>query len=239
MALQVIEVENSSYWQAQFEKYRAFIIKKYDNWANIKNYTQARFKIQDLLGLFLIYDENLQKIAGFLSVFRPKIWPAHVARISNRTWIDPSYRLKGLSLISEGRNLRLGVNYGMTLAYDLQLNCCRKNNISVAVVTRENTKDPASENSFNFLHKRLKLAKPEWKLASDYYLTCSNEKDYRCWQRLAYMELKKGGWAAESVKMKKISCQEYFKRFSLVNLKTNQSNVSWGSLNVPFSAGST
>ena len=190
------------------------ILEKYKDEKHIQNYTNNRFNVDNLLGLFLVFDKRGQKIVGFMSVFRPKVWPQNVARISNRTWIDPDYRLKGLSLVSEGRNLRLGINYGMTLAYDFQINCCKKHKISLAVVTRENMKGPDIKNNTEFLYRRLKLAKPEWNLAANYYLTCSNKNDYRCWQRLLYLELKTGVADLILRKMTNITPEEYLRKFS-------------------------
>ena len=191
MDLEVIEVKNSLYWQSYFEKYRCFIIEKYKNSANIENYTEKRFKIQNLLGLFLVFDKEFQRIAGFMSVFTPQIWPKNIARIDNRYWIDPLYRLQGLSTCRDHRNLRYVRNWGSSIAYKHQINCCIKNKIALAVITRENTKGPDSKNNMDFLYENFKIKRPEWKLAENYYLTCSNTKDHKCWQRLAYLELHK------------------------------------------------
>ena len=213
MPLKVVEAKNSSYYRSLFEKYRNDILIKYKEETSIKNYTPSRFDIRNLLGLFLILDIKNDKIAGFVSVSRPKIWPQEIARISNRTWIDPNYRMKGLSLTSEGRNLRQGLNWGMTIAYEHQINCCHQNKISLAVVTRENTHGPKSKNRFIFLYEQLKKIKPEWKLASDYYLTCFNKDRPACWQRLVYMELNKSGKKALD-EIPTMSSREYNKQFN-------------------------
>lgn len=214
MPLKVVEVKSSAYYKNLFEKYRIDILTKYKNEKKIKNYSLSRLDIQNLLGLFLILDVRNNKVAGFVSVCKPKIWPEGIARISNRTWIDPDYRMKGLSLTSEGRNLRHGLNWGMTIAYEHQLNCCRKNKISLAVVTRENTHNGIkSKNRFPLLHARLKKIKPEWKLAGGYYLTCSNKNTPSCWQRLIYMELNKPGKKILE-QIPKINFSEYNKQFN-------------------------
>ena len=107
------------------------------------------------------------------------------------------------------------LNYGMTLAYKSQINCCKKNNIAIAVVTKENEKNFNSK-SFNFLYSNLKKAKPEWELARDYYLTCPDQNSRKCWQRLIYLELKKGS-IKNLDKLKRINFQEYYRKFRNCN----------------------
>jgi len=213
MYLRLIDVKKYSYWQFRFEKYREFILEKYKTHRNIKNYQFSRLNLKDILGLFVVYDETKNRIAGFTSVFTPRIWPHNIARISNRLWVDPDYRLKGLSLTGYERNLRYGSNWGVTITYKHQINCCRKNKIDMAVITRENKKVLTDGNSLPFLYSRFKKLKPEWKLSDKYYLTCNNRVDYRCWQRLIYLELRKNTAKILLAAVPSMTSEVYYKKF--------------------------
>ena len=213
MNIQVIDIKQNPRFEPCFERYRHFILKKYKNDKKIENYKTKYFNLDDVLGLFLFFDKIKNSIAGFVSVFTPNIWPKNIARISNRFWIDPKYRLKGLSLKDETRNLRLGSHWGVTLAYKDQISCCIRNNIDIAVISRENVKGIYKDNDLPLLYKRLKIIKPAWKLAHEYYLTCSNKKDYRCWQRLIYLKIIKNKSSDSLNKIPTLSLQEYNEKF--------------------------
>lgn len=191
MRFQVIDAKKSSYWITRFEKYRHFILKNDKISRNIENYQASRFQLKSLLGLFLVLDQKNSRIAGFFSVFTPKVWPKDIARISNRTYVDPDYRFKGLLSHGNERDLRYSSTWGSTIGYKYQIDCCLQHKIKLAVVTRENIRGPGHANDFDSMYKRFKMKYPEWKMEKGYYLTCSNKDDYRCWQKLVFLNLNK------------------------------------------------
>lgn len=209
--LRIIDLKKQPSWQPCFEEYRSFILKAYKSSKNIENYSPKRLKVESCLGFFLFFDEDRKSIAGFLSVAEPAPWPKGAARIDSRYWADPHYRLKGLSA-GAGTNPRQAANWGCAAALEPQISCCRENNIALAAITRENASGPGRKNSLPALYKKWKL-KRGWNLAENYFLTCLNKEDYKCWQRLVYRELAPAGRRLLA-KIPQISPEEYKKRFA-------------------------
>ncbi len=207
----IIDLKKQPSWRPRFEEYRSFILKAYKARGNIENYSPKRLKVENCLGVFLVFDEGRNSIAGFLSVFRPPPWPRGAARINSRYWADPHYRLKGLSA-GAGKNPLQAANWGCAAALDHQISCCRENNITLAAITRESAAGPSRKNSLPALYKKWEL-KRGWNLAENYFLTCLDKQDYRCWQRLVYRELAPaaGSLLAEIPQM---SLEEYKKKFA-------------------------
>ena len=211
MNLRINDLKKQPSWRPRFEEYRSFILKAYKSSRNIENYSSGRLKVESCLGFFLFFDGDRNSIAGFLSVFRPPPWPRGAARIDSRYWADPHYRLKGLSA-GAGKNPLQAANWGCAAALDHQISCCRENNITLAAITRENIGGPGRKNSLPALYKKWEL-KRGWSLAENYFLTCPDRQDYRCWQRLVYRELAPGGCRLLA-KIPQMSPEEYEKRFS-------------------------
>ena len=192
MRFQIIDVKKSSpIWKTRFEEYRRTIIKNDKISRNIDNYKPSNFQLEFLLGLYLVFDKKNNRIAGFFSVFTPKIWPKYIARINNRTYVDLNYR-KGLSVCGNKRELRHNSGWGSTIGYKHQLKCCLENKVKLAVITRENVRGPNSKNNFDLImYKQFGNKYHGWNMGRGYYLTCSNGDDFRCWQKLVFINLEK------------------------------------------------
>ncbi len=217
MKIKVVSALDSDYWTNRFKEYQQYIVKNYSSQKvnKIENYTSRRFPLDRLHGLFLMLDQDCDKIAAFVSVFTPQVWPKEVARIGNRTWVDPEYRAKGLSLKDKAGNCSgRGRGWGVSFAYEAQVQCCKGNGIKLALMTRENTPLPYSGNAMAHAYEGLRRVRPNWKFDPDYYyLTCPCESAYSCWQKIVYCELEKG--AEEFLNsMKKITNEAYDERFA-------------------------
>ena len=208
-----INLDENSLWRERFEIYRHDIIlanPKDDKW---RNYTVERFNIDQQLGTFLMIDEEEDRIAAFVSVFRPKHWPIQVARIGNRTWIDFDYRASTISGKDKaGTSNRTGNRWGITYAYDVQLNCCRENGVEVAIMSRENR--PGTVNTMRSSWMGLIKVHPEWKYDDNrYFLSCIDRENYSCWQKMVWIELNKGSERYLLNDISSISSIEYNEKF--------------------------
>lgn len=157
-----------------------------------------------------MFDLYNNKIAAITSVFRNKSWPIDIARICNRTWLDHEYRSTNLSgKDKHGLSNRNGNKWGITYAYKHQINCCRSNNINIAIISRENNNINSIKNTMRSSWLGLIKLYPEWIYDDDnYYLTCNNENIYKCWQKLVWLNIDNNNSTSLS-KFKKISNNEY------------------------------
>jgi hypothetical protein len=180
----------------QFEKYRDHILENYSSQKvnKINNYSREKMPLDNLLGLFSFIHPETEQVMGFVSVARNRVWPNQVARINNRAWIDPQFRSTGLSLIdSAGTDLKKGHRWGLSFAYDAQIECCKRNHIELAVITRQNSPHALGPNVLNSMSLQISLDFPGWTYDSNYYYkTCSSGENYLCWQKLTSLELVPG-----------------------------------------------
>lgn len=195
----------------QFERYR------YDVMVNTtirnQNFTKQRFDIDKQLGTFLMVDREKDRIAAICAVFIPPVWPNNIARLFNRSYIDPDYRAKGLAR-SDGVTSTAGLGklgrWCQTFAYNAMIDVCKKNNIDVGVCTRENN---GKSNAIKLLLENSKHADTNWDIKPNYYLTCDNENSEKCWQRLIYVPISDKDPDTVLSSIKQITADEYYQRF--------------------------
>lgn len=206
-----LNLSKNSDRREQFEQYRHDIMVN----TNIRNqnFTKQRFDIDKQLGTFLMIDREKDRIAAICAVFVSPVWPTNIARLFNRSYIDPDYRAKGLSR-SDGVTSTEGLGklgrWCQTFAYDSMIEVCKTNNIDVGVCTRENN---GNSNAINLLLKNSRHADPNWNIKPNYYLTCQNENSEKCWQRLIYISLSNKDPTEVLSNIKQISSDEYTQRF--------------------------
>lgn len=179
-------VENT-HWREMFEEYRTTVILNSD--IRSENYTQQRFNIDKQLGTFLMFDEIREKIAGVCAVYIPPHWPKTIARLYNRSFVDPYYRIKGLSRSNEHSNLGKTRTLGKLchqFAYQHMIDVCIKNDVKLGVATRENS---GKSNSINTMYRCGIDKDPRWKIDERYFLTMPAPNEFTCWQRLIYLPL--------------------------------------------------
>lgn len=184
-----LNLTENSQWRELFEKYRIEVILKTE--IRSSNFTTKRFDIDKQLGSFLMYDETQERIAGICSVYIPPHWPKTIARLYNRSFVDPYYRIKGLSKRNEVSSLDKGRNIGKLChqyAYDHMIDVCKKNKVQLGVATRENT---GKANSINVMYRCAYDKDINWILDDRYFLTAPSPDDAVCWQRLIYISLEK------------------------------------------------
>lgn len=199
-------------WRERFERYRHEVILAGTD-EKRENYTERRFAIDEQLGTFLMVDREADRIAALAAVFRPAHWPTEVARIGNRTWIDPDYRASSLSGRDKGgTSLRTGNRWGVTYAYQQQMACCLAHGVRVPVMSRENR--PGKANTMRASWLGLIKVHPEWRYDDNvYFLTCANEDSYACWQKMVWKELVPD--SERFIRMvKTISADEFNSRFA-------------------------
>jgi hypothetical protein len=202
--------ENSS-WREMFEKYRFDVMLNTE--IRSSNFRPNEFNIDKQLGSFLMFDEVQNRIAGICSVYTPPHWPKTVARLYNRSFVDPNYRLKGLSKSNSVSNLGKGRNLGKLChqyAYGNMVAVCKKNGITLGVATRENT---GKSNSIMVMCRCACDKDPNWTLSERYFLTAPSPEKAVCWQRLIYIEFVAGGANHNLSQIPNISQDEYKERF--------------------------
>ena len=103
---------------------------------------------------------------------------------------------------------------GVSYAYGVQMQCCQENQISLAIMSRENTPTALARNTMYAAYKGLVRAKPGWEFDSEhYYLTYDNPGVYSCWQKLVWFDI--DGKAREVLEqIPRITNEDYTKRFS-------------------------
>lgn len=209
-----INLKENIYWRNKFEEYRENVILKNTKDDKIKNYTKKNFNIDFQLGTFLMLDvsNTNHKIAGFTSVFKPKIWSNEICRICNRTWIDPIYRSNSLSGKDKaGKSTRKGQKWGISYAYKDQIDCALKFQKKLIIISRENK--PFRVNTLRSMSIGLKHLYPEWQYDNDnYYQVQENESKYTSWQKIVWKELEPEAKKYLNT-IPKISVNDWKKRF--------------------------
>lgn len=182
-----INLPENKFWRNMFEEYRTDVILKSD--IRAENYTIQRFNIDKQLGTFLMFDETREKIAGVCAVFTPPHWPKTIARLYNRSFVDPYYRMKGLSTSNEYSSLGKTKTLGKLChqyAYNHMIDVCIKNGVKLGVATRENS---GKSNSIKIMYRCGIEKDPRWTIDDRYFLTMPAPNEFSCWQRLVYLPL--------------------------------------------------
>ena len=210
--LEVIDITlpDNGGWRDRFERYRHQVMVDPDCNEKWSNYTEAKLRIEEQLGAFLTIDLHQQRIVRFESVYRPRHWPASVARICNRTWVDPAYRAPGLSRARD-RNAERQTDRSYFQAYHQQLDCCRAKRIGLAVISRENA--PTKANTIKAIFQQMSKAFADWHLIDDaYFLVSPHHKTYSCWQKIIWHRLEPGAEQALAA-IPTITVDQFQKRF--------------------------
>lgn len=206
-----LNLSENNYWRELFEKYRTEVMLKSE--IRSENYTEKSFNIDKQLSTFLMYDETRESIAGVCAVFIPTHWPKTIARLYNRSFVDPFYRIKGLSKSNNVSNLGKGKNIGKLchqFSYNHMIATCKKHGVQLGVATRENT---GTSNSINVMY-RCAIDKDEnWKIDNRYFLTAPYPEEAVCWQRLIYIPLSEHSAESNLNQIPNITKVEYEKRF--------------------------
>lgn len=198
-------------WRERFEKYRYEVMLR--SGVRSENYTRKRFNIDEQLGSFLMIDREKDQIAAICSVFRPSHWPVNIARMFNRSYVDPNYRAKGMSR-SDGVTKIAGDGklgkWCQTFAYPHMIQVCVQNNIDLGVCTRENN---GKLNAINLFLTSARDADPQWEIEENYYLTCPAPDSSQCWQRLIYVSLTDKNPKTILSQIPQITQEEYASRY--------------------------
>ncbi len=199
-------------WLDVFENYRTQILTTYED-KYIENYDRKRFCLEDQLGVFLTVDVETREVVRFESVFCLDSWPKTIVRMFNRTWVDPSFRMRGLSSL-RNRLAVEGKPVNSMYSYQMQIDCARGAGATCAIFSREIGKNSGSKiETVTHLMNRFF---PGWEIAKgEFYLTCNNEQLYSCWQRIASLELVSGGRRALE-EMQSINDSQFLQRFGWV-----------------------
>lgn len=207
-----LNLSENSYWREQFEKYRHEVMLSSE--IRAENFTPARFDIDKQLGTFLMYDTDNERIAGMCAVYVAPHWPSTVARLYNRSFVDPHYRMRGLSKSNGITNLGNGKRVGKLChqyAYNHMIDVCKKKNILLGVATRENS---GQSNAINVMHRCAVDKDPNWVLDDRYFLTMPYPNNFQCWQRLIYVKIQEHDLASTLGQIPNITQQEFKERFS-------------------------
>lgn len=200
-------------WLDVFEDYRDHIVKTYDD-KYIENYGRKRFRLEDHLGVFLTVDQDTREVIRFETVFQLSSWPKTVARLFTRAWVDPSFRAKGIS--SARKRLAPGSQQVNTMySYPKQIEIAQRAGVTCAIISR--AMGQASSAKIESVTHLINRFYPGWEVSKGkFYLTCHQEKERSCWQRIAALELAPGGRKALE-DMRRITDAEFEGMFGLQN----------------------
>jgi len=209
-----INLPENQEWRERFERYRHDVIMAGGD-EKVANYSAQRFDVSQQLATFIMVHLEEDRIAAIAAVFRPVTWPMEAARMGNRTWIDPDYRARDLSGRDKiGLTIRNGMKWGVTFAYNQQLDVCRRNGVRAVAMTRENR--PGSRNTMHASYLGLLKARPHdgWTYCDNtYYLTCRAEDHYSCWQKAVWLGIDGADLGPILPQIKQITQDEFNQRF--------------------------
>ena len=160
-----------------------------------KNYTKKRFNIDKQISTFVVCHKETSEIVSVAGVYQPLHWPKEVARISNRYFINPKYRCKGLSsydgyTFQYNQGSKPSGRYIQKLCYDDMIESCKKAGIKIAIISREIQKIKDCK-KIDILLRTIRCSDIGWNKKDRLYLTCANKKASSCWQKIMYLSLGK------------------------------------------------
>jgi hypothetical protein len=166
----------------EFEAVRGICLQE-DNWLRY-NYTQDNLKIEDHLGYGVVFQVSTGKPMVMGGVFNDTRYPANVAKMINRLYTFPDFRMTHT-------NMTDGFRVTCSLIDALE----RLNQFDVYLITMQN-RARGGKRWWDTWVKHMDIASNgKWTLGTGYLQTCPWNVQ-KCWQNFVYHETTPGAFAA-------------------------------------------
>lgn len=162
----------------EFEEVRELCLQE-DNWLR-HIYTKDRLSVSRHHGFAVIYDKRTNEPASFGGVFRDeRIMPRNIARMLNRTYWFPKYRISSLRGVN--KLWKLAVEHGVKPLIEI-------NNFDGYFMAMQDRRKKTT-GYFDIWVKGLQNVDSKWVKGDGYLQTCpSNVRN--CWQYYVYLDVK-------------------------------------------------
>ncbi len=175
---------NKIYYESsiEFEEIRELCLSE-GNWLG-HNFTKDRLKIEDHTGFSVVYNKETNEPVVWGGVFNDGRFSKQVARMCNRFYTFPKWRLQS----KEG--LVVGWNLANTYIIEPLI---KANNYDCYFMAMQTRTKKSSKGYFRVWVETLRAVNPKWTMHLEYLQTVpyNNQK---CWQNFMYLETKEGSF---------------------------------------------
>lgn len=175
---------NKIYFESspEFEELRKLCLSE-DNWLG-HNFTKDRLKIEDHMGFSVVFNKITNEPVVWGGVFNDGRFPKNVARMCNRFYTFPNWRLQN----------RTGLIVGWNLANHYIIEpLIEINNHNCYFMAMQTRMKKSSKGYFRVWCSTLQDVNPNWTMHNEYIQTVPyNNKN--CWQNFMYLETTKGSF---------------------------------------------
>jgi hypothetical protein len=165
----------------KFEEARRLCLQE-DNWLR-HNYTEENLVIEQHTGYGVVYQTSTGKPMVMGGVFRDDRYPKNVAKMINRLYTFPEFRMKHTDMTD-----------GFRVTCNLIDTLIKVNNYDCYLITMQNRKQQGNR-WWDIWVKHMDIASNgKWKLGNGYIQTCTWPVQ-KCWQNFVYLETTAGTFA--------------------------------------------
>jgi len=166
---------------AKFEEARRLCLQE-DNWLK-HNYTEENLVIEQHTGYGVVYQTSTGKPMVMGGVFSDDRYPKNVAKMINRLYTFPEFRMKHTDMTD-----------GFRVTCSLIDALIKVNNYDCYLITMQNRKRGGNR-WWDVWVKHMDIASnAKWKLGNGYIQTCPWPVQ-KCWQNFVYLETTVGSFA--------------------------------------------
>lgn len=181
---EVSKFYNKIYYESsqEFEEIREMCLAE-GNWLG-HNFTKDRLKIEDHKGFSVVFSKERNEPVVWGGVFNDGRFPGTVARMCNRFYTFPNWRLQS----------REGLIAGWNLANTYIIEPLIKvNSYDCYFMAMQTRTKKMSKGYFNVWVETLRAVNPNW-TKQDNYLQTVPYNNQKCWQNFMYLETKQGSF---------------------------------------------
>lgn len=168
---------------AEFEEMRELCLSE-GNWLG-HNFTKERLKVEDHKGFSVVYHKQTNEPVVWGGVFNDGRFPEKVARMCNRFYTFPKWRLQNRTGLIAGWNLANAYIIEPLIAI---------NDYDCYFMGMQTRTKKQSKGYFRVWVETLRAVNPKWTM-HDRYLQTVPHNNQKCWQNFMYLETKDGSFS--------------------------------------------
>lgn len=166
----------------EFEKVRSLCLEE-DNWLR-NNYTIENLILEDHSGYGVVYQTSTGKPMVMGGVFNDGRYPNNVAKMINRLYTFPEFRMKFTDMTD-----------GFRVTCSLIDKLIEINNYDVYLITMQNRKRGGKRWWDTWVYHMDLASNNRWTLGEGYIQTCRANVQ-KCWQNYVYLEVAKNSFTS-------------------------------------------
>jgi hypothetical protein len=171
----------------EFERVRELCLEE-DNWLR-DNYTRENLILEEHTGYGVVYQESSGKPMVMGGVFRDNRYPRNVAKMINRLYTFPEFRMTHSDMTD-----------GFRVTCSLIDELVSINTYNLYLITMQNRRGGKTKRWWDTWVNHMNIASEgKWKLGTGYIQTCPANVQ-KCWQNYVYMEMLSGSFSKWSPK---------------------------------------